>query len=76
MTANLLTAYAVQYLNGKGHFVWRQNNVRVAGRTFRGKKGVPDIIGHTRTGRALYVEVKIPPDKQSEEQKEFQEERR
>ena len=72
MTANDLTAFCVDYLNLKGHYVWRQNNVRVAGRKFRGMKGVSDVVGFTKNGRALYVESTIPPDRQSNEQKEFQ----
>lgn len=73
MTAtNALTQTILEHLNRCGHFVWRQNQVKVRGRRFVGKKGVPDICGVSRTGRALFVEVKVGDDVQSEAQKLFQ----
>jgi len=51
--------------------VWRQNNLRVPGRKFIGMKGMPDIIGHSQDGRAVYCEVKTENDRLSQEQIEF-----
>ena len=74
LTANDLTKLALEYLNARGHFVWRSNNIRVPGRTFIGKKGVSDIQGITKGGVGLFVEVKIPPDIKSKEQESFERE--
>lgn len=41
-------------------------------RIYYGRKGSGDIVGLTRHGRFIAVEVKIWPDKQTKEQKEFQ----
>lgn len=51
--------------------MWRQNNIPVRGRKFTGRKGVPDIIGHSTDGKAVYCEVKSEGDKLSEEQTTF-----
>jgi hypothetical protein len=76
--ANDLTDSIINYLNLKGHFVWRQNNGGVFDPTkkiFRKnpkqKKGVPDICGIHKYGYGLYVEVKANKDKLSEDQTHF-----
>jgi hypothetical protein len=74
LTANTITKQIKEYLEKTGCFIWRQNNVRVAGRTFNGLKGVPDIIGSTRQGKFIGVEVKAGKDKMSEDQIKFKNE--
>jgi len=54
-----------------GCTVWRQNNLAVRGRKFIGKKGMPDIIGYSESGHAVYCEVKTINDKISEHQIDF-----
>lgn len=75
---NALTSSIVQYARSKGFEVWRQNNTAVydaqAGRyrAFRGRKGVSDVIGFSRSGaRFLAVEVKTGSDRLSSEQRDF-----
>lgn len=59
-------------LTYRGCEVWPQNNARVTrGRTFVGRKGVPDIIGWSRTSVFVGCEVKTISDKLSEDQKTF-----
>lgn len=42
------------------------------GRRYKiGKKGVADILGQLKTGRALAIEVKFPGEEPSEDQYEF-----
>ena len=65
MTANELTKEAIQTLNKNGCFVWRNNNLAVRGRTFIGLKGVPDVVGFTNQGIAVYCETKAIGDKLS-----------
>jgi len=72
MTANELTKEAIQTLNKNGCFVWRNNNLAVRGRTFIGLKGVPDVVGfHTKSGVAVYCEIKAIGDKLSSYQISF-----
>jgi len=73
-----------QYLEMRGHFFWRQNSAGIQrtgkdGRQFWATnkysiKGVGDIIcfDKTGTGIAIFLEIKRPSGKMSEEQKEFQ----
>ena len=74
---NELTKAVIKYLNAAGHFVWRQNNIGVwdaEKKIYRSgitKKGVADIIGVSRTGKALAIEIKTGKDKLSIEQIEF-----
>jgi hypothetical protein len=68
---NRITTQALAILTALGCHVWRQNNVSVRGRRFVGLKGVPDIVGMTRSGTFIGVEVKGPGDKQSEWQVRF-----
>ncbi len=73
MTASELTKQIIKYLTLNGHFVVRINNI--PGTKYRAgtlTKGVPDIMGCTKTGKALGIEVKTT-DKQSEYQKTFEE---
>lgn len=66
----------LEYLTAKGHTVWRNNSgaIRRRGRMVRfGKVGSPDLIGHTRAGRAIYCEAKAPGGKRSAEQIAFAE---
>ena len=65
MTANELTKEAIKTLNKNSAFVWRNNNLAVKGRTFIGLKGVPDIVGFTNQGVAVYCETKAIGDKLS-----------
>lgn len=57
-----------------GGNVWRQNNHATRGRKFTGMRGLPDIIGHTSEGKAVYCEVKTSGDKLSDDQRAFLEE--
>lgn len=65
------------YLKAKGYFVWKNSTTGVydplkrAWRTNRGQRGVSDILGLTKKGRFLAIEVKIKPNKTSPEQVEF-----
>lgn len=76
-TASDLTKYAIKYLSMCGYNVWRQNQVKVPGRAFTGKKGLSDVIGFSvKNGHATFIaiEVKAAKDKMSEEQSLFQHE--
>lgn len=70
--ADELTRHTVTYLNLLGHFAWRQNNGMLKGKYRIGIKGLPDIFCLTKTGKLVAIEVKIGKDKQSEDQKIFQ----
>ena len=73
-SANDLTKSVLSICSAYSVNAWRQNNVRaVKGRTFTGKKGVPDVIGFTKKGKFLGVEIKAGKDKLSPEQKQFHE---
>lgn len=69
MTANEITKLALKELDKRECEVWRQNNIRVRGRLFTGRKGLTDIQGfHRNTGLAVYCEVKAGKDSLSDEQ--------
>lgn len=71
-TASDLTKMMLDYLRDRGNEVWRNNNLAVKGRSFIGKKGVPDIIGYSKKyGQFLGCEVKAIGDKASPEQMSF-----
>jgi hypothetical protein len=70
-TASELTKFALRELSLFGYTVWRANNIAVPGRKFIGKKGMPDIIGYSESGHAVYCEVKTINDKISEHQIDF-----
>jgi hypothetical protein len=58
MTTAQITKAALKELDLRGAEVWRNNNLAVRGRTFVGRKGVPDIIGFVRaTGVFVLCEV-------------------
>jgi hypothetical protein len=72
LSTNDITKTALTELYFRNCIVWRQNQVNVRGRAFIGKKGLSDIQGfHSRTGIAVYCEVKAKGDKLSDDQKEF-----
>jgi len=55
--------FIFEYLSRRGYFVWRdrQSNSRnFRGVNFPESKGRPDIIGMTKDGRFLGIEVKRP----------------
>ena len=71
-TASELTKMMLEYLKDNGNDVWRNNNLAVRGRTFIGRKGVPDIIGYSKKyGTFVACEVKAIGDKISSEQLMF-----
>lgn len=67
----------MQYLAWRGIFHWRQNNAPVFDprrgcyRAHNGIKGLPDIAGVLKGGRAFYIEVKAQSGKVSESQQAF-----
>jgi hypothetical protein len=67
----------LDYLRLKGIFSWRSNNVgvydpvRKRHRSFRGLKGVADILAVLQGGRILVVECKGPRGRLTEEQDHF-----
>lgn len=72
LTASEITESALTELRWRGYECWRQNQLRVPGRPFRGKKGLTDIQGyHKLTGIALYTEVKKIGDTLSDDQIKF-----
>ncbi len=55
------TATAIEtFLIARGWIAWRQNNLAVKGRKFRGKKGISDVIALQPNGPAWFIEVKNP----------------
>ena len=76
MTANELTRLVVEYLTIRGAFAWRNNtgSVFAAGRRIKfGYPGSGDILGLTRDGRFLSIEIKVGKDVESEDQIMFRE---
>lgn len=77
--ANSLAKYAILRLNNEGHYVWRNNTVGVFDprtKSYRANvthRGVADVIGMTRNGIHLELEIKIGRDKQNEYQVGHQE---
>lgn len=72
LTASELTKMMIDYLTSKGLVVWRNNNLAVKGRSFIGKKGVPDIIGYDRKhGQFVACEIKKLGDRISPDQLSF-----
>ena len=71
-TASDLTKMMLEYLDSLGYEVWRNNNLAVKGRSFIGKKGLPDIIGyHKNYGQFIACEIKAIGDRLSVSQIEF-----
>jgi hypothetical protein len=52
----------LEYLNYKGHFVWKQNNTGILKPDGKyipsGLKGVSDILGISKDGKFLAIEIK------------------
>lgn len=72
-TANGLTQEIIKVLNHRRNFVYRNNSLATPGRRNNVKKGQPDIVGVTKLGYFFGGEIKIGNDKQSDEQRKFQE---
>jgi len=71
-TASELTKMMIDHLSSKGLEVWRNNNLAVKGRTFIGRKGVPDIIGYDKKyGQFVACEIKKLGDRISPDQLVF-----
>lgn len=69
MTTTETTNAIIKYLTVLGCYVWRQNTVGIAGRRIaKSSRGVGDIIGLTRDGRHIEVEIKTGADKLRDEQ--------
>lgn len=76
-----IQAQILGYLQSKGYFVWRNNTGKIT-QEYKGKvrqfsmglKGSADIIGMTKTGQFLAIEVKTPKTKQNLNQIEFERE--
>ena len=69
--ADDLQKYIVDFLNGQGWRVWRNNSGTIKTGDYYVRlspKGTGDIIGRTNDGRYVHVEVKIDDDKLSSEQ--------
>lgn len=68
MTEHMLCNSIVEFLNYQGHKVWRQNAgmVKVTNKYGKdrmirfGMVGVSDIIGISKTGKFIAIEVKLP----------------
>lgn len=60
ISASDLTKMMMDYLKDNGCEVWRNNNLAVRGRAFIGKKGVPDIIGYSKSMATLFA-AKLKP---------------
>ena len=71
MSANKLTKDAIKYLLLRGHYVVRINNAPTQRRRGTVHKGTADIMGCTKEGYALAVEIKTT-DSQSEFQEDFE----
>lgn len=77
---SVLKRSILEYLHLKGHFVWNNPSTGTYDprtRSFRAKRGifnipgVSDILGITKDGRPLAVEVKTKTGKVSDHQKNF-----
>ncbi len=74
-----LMTWCISYLSLKGHYVQRINSGKIPifqnGRINRVVKlaepGTPDIVGFTKDGRYIGLEIKIKPNKPSPVQQEF-----
>lgn len=71
-TAGELTEMAETVLKTRNVFTWRNNQLKVKGRPFRGLKGASDRIGyHKINGLFVACEIKTINDRMSQEQKDF-----
>jgi len=71
LTANEINKEAIIMLSIVGWKVWRNNQHRVKGRTFKGLLGVSDIIGYTNYGAFVACEGKKDGDELSDDQRKF-----
>lgn len=77
MLESKIQSAVLKYLQGKGIFAWRQNNLAVYDpklngyRSHTGLKGVPDILGVIK-GQLVGFEIKTPRGVQSSDQILFQ----
>jgi hypothetical protein len=72
MTTGQITKLALEELDRRNVEAWRQNNIRVPGRAFHGRRGVTDVIGFNRsTGVMVLCETKNTGDKLSQDQIEL-----
>ena len=72
LAENRLKQSILKYLHGLGHTAWNTNVGKTQGHYRTGIPGLPDIQGyHCRTGLAIFIEAKIPPNKLSSEQIAF-----
>jgi len=75
---NNLTQAIIKMLSLYGYLAWRNNNApiydirRKVYRSNNTLKGIADVLGLSPAGRFIAVEVKTGKDRQSKEQKEFQ----
>ena len=72
MNANELTKQILEYCRLKGHFVFRMNNYATKQRANIMTRGCGDIMGCTKDGKALSIEIKVGNDRQSSYQKDFE----
>ena len=71
LTKGHIREQALKELEWRGHNVWIQNNIAVRKRKFIGRLGVSDLIGITKDGRWVAVEVKTLNDRLSDDQIDF-----
>lgn len=75
--SNDLTKSVLSILRMRGAFCWRQNNAAVFDpkrkiwRSNSSTKGVPDIIGLTKQGQFIGIEIKSRNDRVSKDQEIF-----
>lgn len=71
-TEKQLCSQIIQYLNYQGHYVWRENSGAIK-TEYKGKthmirmahRGTSDIIGMSKDGKFVAIEVKKPETKKS-----------
>lgn len=68
LTKATIRASAIKELMWKGYTVWVQNNLAVRGRKFIGRRGQSDLVGFTKYGQFLAVEIKTLNDRLSDDQ--------
>lgn len=71
LTKGEIRASAIKELQYRGVTCWKQNNLAVRGRIFIGERGLPDVIGFTKTAVFVGCEIKTLNDRLSDEQKKF-----
>lgn len=79
MKETYLVRQIIDYLNLKGHLVWRNNSGKIPINNANGGRrlinlappGSPDVVGLTKTGQFIGVECKVGSNKPTELQKSF-----